>query len=451
MPGHELPPAPPGTAGEEPPDRAAPRMGPLRAAPRAPVTWALIAVLVLCFAASALRGVDLVSPTAKQLLDAGGMFGPALVRGEWWRLFTAALLHAGPVHLLFNVWALRGGGRAAEPAFGAAGFLAIYVLSTLGASLLSVAVHPLVVSVGASGSIFGVFGALLAFPIVHRRAIPRAALKQQLQGLATFLLINLAYGLSNPHVDLAAHAGGFLTGLVAGLLLRRDPLRPSAHVRRRVAGAVALAALLAAAAFGVRERVARVPEVRLREVLGQALAAHQAGRYEAAVRLYTSCLEIERGDDVCLFNRGLANMALERGAAALADLRASEKGIDPAKRLEALCEAAARFGGDDEKGTEAAVQDCTRAVERDPSSLPALRLRAYLYARQGKADEALSDLNRAIALAPGDRSALELRAMLLGSQRRYGEAEKDCAALAKLARPERALPAFCAALAGPGK
>ncbi|HEY6002112.1 MAG TPA: rhomboid family intramembrane serine protease, partial [Anaeromyxobacter sp.] len=74
------------------------------------MTRVAIAVLVLCFAGSIWLGVDWSSPTARQLIDAGGNFGPKLLEGEWWRLVTGALLHAGPIHLLFNVAALYSAG-----------------------------------------------------------------------------------------------------------------------------------------------------------------------------------------------------------------------------------------------------------------------------------------------------------------------------------------------------
>ena len=133
----------------------------LRAAtPRVWATPAIAGLLVLCFVGSVLLGVEPISPTAGQLFEVGANFGPALVEGQWWRLLTASLLHAGLAHLAFNLWAFWTAGFLTERLFGQAGFLAIYVLSALGASLLSVTVKPLGVSIGASGAIFGVYGAL---------------------------------------------------------------------------------------------------------------------------------------------------------------------------------------------------------------------------------------------------------------------------------------------------
>ena len=204
-----------------------------RITPKAFVTPAIAALLVLTFLVSLVRGVNLLAPSAHALLDAGGDYGPALLEGEWWRLFTATLLHAGLLHLAFNLWALWNAGLFAERIFGNAAYLALYVFSGVGASLLSVALRPFAVSVGASGAIFGVYGALLAFVLTHHGVLPRDFLTAQRNSLVAFVGFNLVFGLTQPNIDLWGHAGGFVTGFVTGLAFSRDLLAPAAHRLRR--------------------------------------------------------------------------------------------------------------------------------------------------------------------------------------------------------------------------
>lgn len=227
-----------------------------RLTPNAFVTPAIVFLLALTFVLSLVRGADVLRPSAQALLDAGGDYGPALLAGEWWRLGSATLLHAGLLHLAFNVWALWNAGLFAERIFGNAAYLVLYVASGLGASLLSVAVRPLVVSVGASGAIFGVYGALLAFVLTHHGVFTKDFLAAQRNSLFAFVAYNLLFGLTQPNIDLWGHAGGFATGFLAGLALSRDLLAPKAHRVRRVLAAVALALALGVAALLVRVRLA---------------------------------------------------------------------------------------------------------------------------------------------------------------------------------------------------
>lgn len=226
-----------------------------RITPHAWVTPAIGVVLIGCFAASVVAGANLLNPTSDVLVDLGASYGPKFLEGQWWRLVTPSLLHGGIVHLLFNLWAFWNAGPFAERIFGNAAYFAIYLLSAVGATLLSVGIHPVTVSIGASGAIFGVYGALLGFVLVHRGVFPPELLRQQRNSLIAFVLYNVAFGFTMKNIDLAGHAGGFVTGLALGALLSRDLLRPSAHLARRVLGAVAVAALLAGGCVALRWRL----------------------------------------------------------------------------------------------------------------------------------------------------------------------------------------------------
>jgi rhomboid protease GluP len=216
----------------------------LQLTPRAWVTPTITAVLVLCFVACLAVGMSPLSPSAQDLLRVGGSWGPAVAGGQPWRLFTATLLHAGVLHLGFNLYAFYSAGVFAERLFGNLALLFIYWMSGLGASLLSVVIHPQSISVGASGAIFGVYGALLAFMLLHRGVIPRELLIRQRNSLLSFVVMNVFVGLSVPNVDLAGHAGGLLTGLLVGAGMTRDLLDPSKSRTRRVIATLVAAVLM---------------------------------------------------------------------------------------------------------------------------------------------------------------------------------------------------------------
>jgi rhomboid protease GluP len=136
-------------------------------------TATLVALNVAAFLGMAWAGVSLMAPAAGALFRWGGNFPPVTVQGQWWRLLTATFLHAGAVHLVFNMVVLWDAGKRMERILGRGGFLVCYLLSGLAGSVASLAFHPASVSVGASGAIFGLFGALLGFLARSRRRLPR--------------------------------------------------------------------------------------------------------------------------------------------------------------------------------------------------------------------------------------------------------------------------------------
>ncbi len=123
--------------------------------------------------------------------------------------------------------------------------------------------HPLTVSVGASGAIFGVIGALLAFLTLHRKAIPMSVVQPMRGGLLSFILYNGLFGAIVPGIDNAAHLGGLVAGFVAGLLVSRPwPVpRPNAGLLRQLGGGVLLAAVLIGLGDGVNALVSRNRDV----------------------------------------------------------------------------------------------------------------------------------------------------------------------------------------------
>jgi rhomboid protease GluP len=203
--------------------------------PRAFVTPTLIAINVAVFIVMAVAGVSIMQPTNADLIRWGADFGPLTTHGQWWRLLTAAFVHVGLMHIALNMWALLSGGIFTERLFGNVGFLTLYLLSAIGGNLASIAWQPFTVAAGASGAIFGVYGALIGLLLVQRKSIPSAAAVSLGKNAMVFVGYNIVYGLKgDSNIDMAAHLGGLLTGLFAGCALayRVDPVAGGARLQR---------------------------------------------------------------------------------------------------------------------------------------------------------------------------------------------------------------------------
>jgi TPR repeat protein len=249
------------------------------ATPKAWVTPALLVLNVLMFLVLSADSNSLFSPPLPKLIAWGADFGPLTVTGQqWWRTIACCFLHVGLLHLLCNMLALFQAGQLVERLFGPWFFLLIYLGCGVSGSLASLWLNPALVSAGASGAIFGVYGALLAYFARERGGVPRGLVKPLVSGASVFVAWNLVYGLlsmighmseealnsagqtSHSHggvrIDMAAHAGGFVAGLILGFAGAR-PLeigrRQAVTLRRGMALMVAagvMTVLLLGAALG---------------------------------------------------------------------------------------------------------------------------------------------------------------------------------------------------------
>ncbi len=185
------------------------------------LTRALAAANVLVFLLTAAAGGGLLQADGQRFIDWGTNFAPLTAAGEWWRLATAMFLHFGLVHLLFNVWALWVIGGLVERLYGHARFAVIYAVAGVAGGLASMAWNPLANSAGASGAIFGIIGAQLAFFMRGGHLIPAQVLRAQRNSTLAFIAYAVVFGLVVPGIDNAAHLGGLATGFGLGWMLTR--------------------------------------------------------------------------------------------------------------------------------------------------------------------------------------------------------------------------------------
>jgi membrane associated rhomboid family serine protease/Tfp pilus assembly protein PilF len=208
------------------------------------VTQALFGINVAVFIAMALAGVSITDPTGRDLLRWGANFGPYTMGGQWWRLLTCMFLHIGIIHIGFNMWCLWDLGRLAESVYGHWTFGAVYLITGLAASVTSLAWHPVGLSAGASGAIFGIAGALIASFYLGEFSLPRAAVTGTLRSVVVFAGYNLVFGAMWGRTDNAAHVGGLVSGLLMGALIAL--VAPSRDEPFRRTGVLLLGVLLVA-------------------------------------------------------------------------------------------------------------------------------------------------------------------------------------------------------------
>ena len=184
------------------------------------VTPCLVGLNVLVFCMMVASGASIMEPDLAQLIQWGANFGGLTLGPQPWRLLTSMFVHIGIFHLLFNMWCLWSLGKLAERLMGNWNFLILYLLSGVGGSLLSLRLHPQLVSAGASGAIFGVAGGLVALLGMKKAQIPSASMKQTFKSLLFFIGYNLLYGMRGG-IDNAAHLGGLLSGAALGAFMPR--------------------------------------------------------------------------------------------------------------------------------------------------------------------------------------------------------------------------------------
>jgi membrane associated rhomboid family serine protease len=207
-----------------------------------PVTKALVGINVAVFILEVIRGgtlgVGLSSSFNSSLVAQGGLQPLEIAfHGEYYRLVTAMFLHGGLLHVALNMYVLWLLGSMIEPALGSGRFAAVYFISGLTASAVSYWLGPVQqLGVGASGAIFGLLGAWLAYSF-RRRDTAFGAM--QLRQALFWIGLNFVLGLTVPGIDNFAHLGGLIGGTIAGALVEGfGPPRSRAVVR--VAGLAAL-------------------------------------------------------------------------------------------------------------------------------------------------------------------------------------------------------------------
>jgi rhomboid protease GluP len=389
-------------------------------------TWALLAVNVIVFAAMVQAGVSVTKPEVGQLIAKGANFGPKTIGdGEYWRLVTAGFIHIGITHIVLNLICLWGLAKRLEQHFGAVTTIAVYVLTAAGAELLSMAYDPYRVSAGASGPIFGITGALVAFLYYGKHDLTAAERRAELRSTVQFALINLVIGLA-PGVDNMAHLGGLVTGLLIGVALSRRSREELAQIPVGVLGSAALIIALlvvpvarakrpqieiyaAQSAYQrrdwpeairlLRKRIDQVPkDPGAHALLGYSLQLNK--KTDEAIAEYKIALELDPGSDWVRMD--LASLQiLKQDYAAAKDTLAPTLTRESPDAAAFLYYGQALAGLKDYRAAEAALRKSVQ-IEDSPDAHAALAdvLRAQGRSKEADAEAKLADAHQVQAPQP---------------------------------------------------
>ena len=161
----------------------------------------------------------LFGPSKRQLIDSGGLMTSRIDQGEWYRLFSSLFLHGDILHLAFNTSALWVLGRMCETMYGAFRSVLLFLLSGLGGALLSWTMGA-TLTVGASGALFGLIGALVLLGWKYKDELSHDLGFLLRTRLFVIGILNLVLGLFIPMIDNPSHFGGFIIGIILGLMFK---------------------------------------------------------------------------------------------------------------------------------------------------------------------------------------------------------------------------------------
>jgi membrane associated rhomboid family serine protease len=178
-----------------------------------PATVILIAINVAVYLIEIAQGPGGINDPSARVLENFGLFGPFIsIEHEYYRLLTSGFLHFGIFHIGLNMLVLFMVGRLLEPAVGTLRFTVLYFASLFAGSLGALILDPNSLSAGASGAIFGVFGA--TFIVARGRQLDQVA-----RSVGILIVFNLIYSVSSPEISIGAHVGGLVGGVLCGLLI----------------------------------------------------------------------------------------------------------------------------------------------------------------------------------------------------------------------------------------
>jgi membrane associated rhomboid family serine protease len=242
-----------------------------------PATTVLVAINVAVFVGMMLSGGSPWGFSNAISTQWGANVGPLTLSGEYWRLVTAGFVHASLMHIAFNMWCLWSLGQLSERLFGSWITFAVYILTGVGGSLLSIGWNPMRSEVGASGAIFGIAGAILAGIKFGNVAVSPMQRRSIITSMIFFVGFNLALGAGIPGIDNMCHLGGLVTGLIFGVPLATA----SASGKKSFEWATIAVAALALAGIGSQV-------VKSRGYVSQLVVAQeklQDGDYPGAIAL----------------------------------------------------------------------------------------------------------------------------------------------------------------------
>lgn len=301
------------------------------------------------------------SESTKTLVEFGAKYNPFILEGEWWRFLTPVFIHIGFLHLLMNSISLYFIGAEVEKIYGNMRFVLIYLISGF-AGVLGSFVFNTSLSAGASGAIFGCFGALLYFGLLHRKLFFRT----MGINIIVLVLINLSFGFTMPGIDNAGHIGGLIGGFIAaaavGLPKKMKPLFNILSALLLIVGSVVLLN------YGYTIQKASNQDLSITPLVQEYLEENQN---EKALEVLHSTIERGLISPNAYFLLGNLNIEAEK--------------------------------------YEEAAQNYQEAIHQNPAFHQAYYNLSLVYTQLGDFEQAINSIKKAIELEPNDKAYQEMK------------------------------------------
>jgi rhomboid protease GluP len=271
-------------------------------------TYIFIAINLIIFGLMEYFGS---SRDALDLIEWGAKFNPYIIDGEWWRIISSMFIHIGFLHIAMNMIALYYLGSAVERMYGSLKFFIIYIMSGIVGSLISFALNTNVAA-GASGAIFGLFGALLYFGLTKRNLFAQTIGSN----LIFVIVLNIVLGFTIPNIDMYAHLGGLFGGFLVSAIVQL----PKQKIRSyQIIGMITyLAIIISLAYYGIQENES-IEDPQINYTLGYMQNREQD--YESAVESLTLAIQFATDNkDDYYFERSYSYIFLEEWEKARDDL-----------------------------------------------------------------------------------------------------------------------------------
>ncbi|MGM8214115.1 rhomboid family intramembrane serine protease [Bacillaceae bacterium W0354] len=271
-------------------------------------TYLLIAINVLIFLLIEMNGD---STNVLQLIDWGAKYNPAIADGEWWRIVSSMFLHIGVFHLIMNMLALYFLGEVTERIYGSKRFLFIYFTAGIFGGIASYATNN-AVAAGASGAIFGLFGALLFFGLHYRQLF----FQTMGSNLLFVIGLNIVFGFTIPQIDNGAHIGGLIGGLIASQIIHLP--KKNEKIKQLSATLVLVILLSGMTYYGTENAYTSVDPSTISLIAQRNI---EEGKYDEVVHMLTLPIDAGVSHEYLYFHRSLAFIELGKTEEAESDLK----------------------------------------------------------------------------------------------------------------------------------
>ena len=376
-----------------------------------PAVSALIAANIIVFAAMAVTSgsAAISGPSNLVLLNFGANYGIRTMFGEYWRIFTNIFVHLGLLHCFMNMWMLAVMGPITERLYGALKFTIVYLFAGLIASLTSIFISPQVISAGASGAIFGIFGLWTGFLVANKKILQENFVKSNMKSTVVFLIIVLVSGFMRSGTDNSAHVGGLIAGFISGFLL--SPLIPDQpRWKGKDSVGVLLMLLMLGGSFYLSytrtHQFTAVQSVVLSPAdLKEPTTLLKNNQPQEALKILDALLLKQPNHPQGHYLRAHAYALLNDDRKALADIDVVLKKLPdllPALLFKAQRQLNLLQFQD-------ALVTANRAVELNPNDAVGFLLRSTIYDRLDNTAKSLEDSNEAVRLAPENANAYSNR------------------------------------------